>query len=121
MRQQTKKWGFKVFALCASKSGLILNFEIYTGKAPVEKSRSGRYSRRRVSPVKAMESLVEAMDGTAFNSTVNTEIFDCLEDVEYSIIDLVAVKSQWHHYILKSLASKPIMFCPTTLNFQQTL
>ena len=48
MRQYNKekpnKWGFKVFALCNSKTGTIHNFEMYTGKEPVETKRTGDLS-----------------------------------------------------------------------------
>ncbi len=30
-KAKPKKWGFKVYALCCSTSGLILNFDLYTG------------------------------------------------------------------------------------------
>ena len=39
-KAKPKKWGFKVFALTTSTTGLIHNFDLFTGKAAPEKKRS---------------------------------------------------------------------------------
>ncbi len=89
-KDKPKKWGFKVFALCASDTGLILNFEMYTGKPTIEKARSGR--PRRFSTAEAMNSIIESIDGSFVDNTVDPDLFECLRD-SFSIVEKVAVVS----------------------------
>ncbi len=96
-KDKPKKWGFKVFALCASDTGLILNFEMYQGKKPsVEKTRSRRNSLGRISSAEARISLIESDDSSVINEeTVNPLLFDCLlgNNTEYTILKPVATVS----------------------------
>jgi len=112
-KDKPKKWGFKVFALCSSKTGLILNFEMYTGKPqvrlPVEKSRSRR--RIRYSTAEVLDSFVEDDDSVINNTTsFDPSLFDCLRE-SYSIVSAVtaiaAVSSQESNGVpLQLLASQ---------------
>ena len=83
-KDKPKKWGFKVFALCASKSGLILNFEMYQGKAAVERARP---QPRRYSRSELLDSSIEDMDLSVVNNTFDPRYFDVLqtEQDEWSI------------------------------------
>jgi hypothetical protein len=78
-KDKPKKWGFKVFALCASKTGLILNFDLYTGKESVEKARS------------------DINSFNCNNHTYDPSIFNCLTETSI-LVPIVAASSQESEY-----------------------
>jgi len=88
-KDKPKKWGFKVFALCASETGLILNFELYTGKTTVEKLRSDR--RRRLSTHEVLNSLIESDDSTIDNETIDPNLLNVLDFIHPDSLTSFAV------------------------------
>lgn len=85
-KDKPKKWGFKVFALCASKTGMILNFEMYKGKAI---NNSSTETARSGPPEKSPNRQSEVSIFDHGNSTLDPKIFNCLlnKTVEYSLVE----------------------------------
>ena len=79
------KWGFKVFALCSSRSGLVHNFEMYTGRdnPPVA----------QIEEVRTNESLIvnNTSHGSLVNESQDASLFQNIlaDNVEYSILTTV--------------------------------